>query len=243
MHKYRTTRPDLPGAGRGVLSRPQRATGLTGPTVGIVLDSSGTRTNFLNASLAAAHLVIGLVVMLGGLQDIVEGGPTRPAIIPFTGAYMSAAVVFWTALREKRPAVLAWILALSDVVLLSAVYNLTLVDLFGGHEITLSLTAGAVFLLYAAYGIPTMSLITGCMTGLAFMAAGPAAGYVVAGHSELVRTADVGALVILLVSIVIAFRVARAVKIRTTRGVIERLQRIECAVSMRRTIMGLNGSR
>lgn len=236
MNKYRSKRQTRPGAGRSMPVRPQRASGLSAQTVGIVLGSSGTHTTLLNAYLTAAHLAVGLLVMALGLEDIVLNGPTRPMIIPFAGAYMSSAVVFFAVMRESRPIVLSWLLGLADVVMLSTLNNLTYLDLGGGADLTFSMFASALFLLYAGYGNPRLSLAVSGLTIAIFALTSPL--FASAWDSDAIVFASIGALLLQATVAGVAYKIAIEVRNATTRKTIERLQRIDFAVSMHRTIAG-----
>ncbi len=218
--------------------RPQRASGLTAQTVGIVLGSSGTHTTLLNTYLTTAHLAIGLMVIALGLEDILLGGPTRPMIIPLAGAYMSCAVIFFTTMRETRPIVLSWTLGLADVVILSTINSLTYLDLVGGVDLTFALIASAVILLYAGYGNPRMSLAVSGLTVAVYALSTPLFAAVLAGRAYSISVASIVALLLLVAASGGAYRVAAEIRKRTTRKTIDRLQRIDFAVSMSRTMAG-----
>lgn len=238
MNKYRSKRQNRPGAGRSTPVRPQRASGLTAQTVGIVLDSSGTHTTLLNAYLTAAHLAIGLLVMTLGLEDILLNGPTRPMIIPFAGAYMACAVVFFAVMRESRPIMLSWLLGMADVVMLSTINSLTYLDLGGGADMTFGMIASAVFLLYAAYGNPRLSLAISGLTIATFAVATPLFAAAVAGHTDAIAFSSIAAFLLLAAAAGGAYKISAEVRNATARKTIERLQRIDFAVSMHRTIAG-----
>ncbi len=238
MNKYRSKRQNRPGAGRSTPVRPQRALGLNAQTVGIVLGSSGTHTTLLNAYLTAAHLGVGLLVMALGLEDILLNGPTRPMIIPFAGAYMSCAVIFFAVMRKTRPIVLSWLLGLADVVMLSTINSLTYLDLGGGADLTFGVFASTVFLLYAAYGNPRLSLAVSGLTIAIFAVTTPLFAAAVTGHADAIAFTSITAFLLLAAAAAGSYKIANEVRNATTRKTIHRLQRIDFAVSMHRTIAG-----
>ncbi len=117
--------------------------------------------------MAAAHLAIGIGLMAYSVDDILNGGPARASIVPLLGAYLATTVVFYTTLASRRPAVLGWILALSDTVVITAAHRLAYLDLFGGHDDTVATLAVTMCLIYSMYAMPRLSAVTGSILAAA----------------------------------------------------------------------------
>ncbi|NNE35901.1 MAG: hypothetical protein HKN13_11715, partial [Rhodothermales bacterium] len=134
--------------------------------------------------------------------------------------------------------VLAWLLGLADVVMLSTINSLTYLDFGGGADLTFGVVAGAVFLLYAAYGNPRLSLAVSGLTMAIFAATTPLFASALAGNTNAIAFTSIAAFVLLGAVAASAHKIAIEVRNITTRKTIERLERIDFAVSMHRTIAG-----
>ncbi len=238
MEKIRVRGQNRTGAGRATLARPQRPSGLRASTVGVVLDSVGTQTIRMNQCIAVLHLAAGFLVMTLGLEDVISGGPTRPMLMPAAGAYMAAAVVFYVVMRERTPSVLAWIFALSDVTLFTAISQLTVLNIAGGPDVTVASIAFVITILYAGYGNPRLSAALGAFLLAAYVL--PLAGDATTSNAHVVQSssAQVSAALLMLLGAAIGYYLARQQKIATLAGVVSRLDYLGNTVSLHKMTRG-----
>ncbi len=226
MEKIRARGHRSTSAGGPTLARPPRPSGLRAHTVGVVLGSVDTPTFLMNRWIALLHVVAGFLLMTLGLEDIVNGGPTRPMLIPAAGTYMAAAVVFYVVMRERSPRVLAWILGLSDAVLFTAISYLTVFNIAGGPDITAACIALVIAILYAGYGNTRLSLVLGCLLVMAYVI--PLAADVVTIDQHVVQSssAPLSAGLLIVLGAAIGYGLARQQKIAAIAGVLTRLDHI-----------------
>ncbi len=196
-----------------------------------VLKGKKTPLRRINDYLVLLHVAAGLALLAFCVDDISAGGPSRTAIIPILGGYMSLSVVFYTVLKERNPLLLLWINGLNDIVFLIAAQQFAYLNILNfGPDVTVALLITLTIIVYGATGQARLMLAIGAILTAFFCIAlvSPATGY-----PSLDRE-SVSALGLVVFAALAGYRLACLVQWRDLSATILTLERMDATVTTQR---------